>query len=128
MMKTGALLVCLVVASVSNACAQQPGTTLKGIELYDICNSKEVAIKAGCEMYIDGFMDGFIVGQLLAISYSTYLCFPESGLVSEQAELIVLKAMRDHPELLNQDAKIIVGRGLLDAFRCKPGQTPHYQQ
>lgn len=104
-----------------NAIAQTP---LSGMELYNFCTSKTSAVEGSCHTYLAGFMDGLGVGQQLT-QYGTILC-PPSGITAGQLQLMLQKAAREHPELLNENANVIASKAIYDAYRCRPGDAPIY--
>jgi hypothetical protein len=103
--------------------AQAP---LSGIELYHWCTSENAEIQSGCLTFLTGFIYGYGVGQQMAqLPGNRLLCLP-SNLTAEQLQLIVLKGMREHPEMLNDVASLVVTRSFSDVYRCKPNETPAY--
>ena len=95
-----------------------------GMDLIKECSSLEKNRDMFCLGYLRGFTNGVIVGQQFA-QLGHLLCLP-SGVTPEQLRLIVQKFARDNPVLLNQDALVVTGRAVLDAFRCQQGQKPKY--
>lgn len=104
-----------------NAIAQTP---LSGMELYNSCTSKVVEVEISCLIYLVGFLDGLGVGQQFT-QYGTILC-PPTGITSSQLQLMLQKAAREHPELLNENANMIASKAIFDAYRCRPGEAPIY--
>jgi hypothetical protein len=64
-----------------------------------------------------------MVGQQLTQTGYPPVCLP-SDIPTSQVQLIVQKAIREHPEILNLNGVGIVTRALRDAYTCKPGQVP----
>jgi hypothetical protein len=64
------------------------------------------------------------MGQRL-IKLNALLC-PQFGVTAEQLQLMAQKTMREHPELLSQPAEMIISEAIIEAYRCRPGQTPVY--
>jgi hypothetical protein len=118
--------ICLFVAAVSTTANAQPSSALTGMDLYNWCNSQDEQIKTACLGYVNGFVDGYVMGQEGMQTYKQPLICLPSGVSVGQMQLITQKAMRDHPELLNQTANAIMLKALLDAYRCKPGEMPKY--
>lgn len=68
-----------------------------------------------CLAYIHGLIDGMQFGRFFAKEY----CPPKAGLSVDQAQLVITKYLRGHPEHLHEDAGTLAGPALLDAFPCK---------
>ena len=99
-------------------------TPLTGTELYNWCTSKVVEVEDSCLTYLAGFGDGLAVGQQ-SMQNSAMLCAP-TGITAGQAQLMLQKSAREHPELLNEVSAVIAGRAFFDTYRCRPGEAPIY--
>jgi hypothetical protein len=88
------------------------------IKLYEFCGAKRGTVEdVACTMYIAGLASGLSKGLTTAALGVTF-CPPEQ-ITGGQARLIVAKAMREHPEKLNEDAAAFVAAALVVAFPCK---------
>ena len=93
--------------------------------LYNACTGTNKEDRDSCKTWIAGFMAGAVYSQSL-LSYTNrepIICFPEPGIVPAQAELIIEKYMRDHPEQMHLDAPALAINALWKAFPCSPGQN-----
>lgn len=125
-MKNMPLLIFLLATTVATHANAQSSASLTGMDLFNMCNSQDAQIQTGCISYAGGFVDGYMMGQEGMQMYkSPLVCLP-SGVSVGQMQLIAQKAMRDHPEILNQTANAIMLKALIDAYRCKPGEAPKY--
>jgi hypothetical protein len=122
-----ALLGLAAAMAINMPAVAQQHTPMTGMELYNYCDSKIVEIQSGCEMYVFGFFEGYAVAQQARETGYALICL-RGGESPVQLRLIVQKAMRDHPEILNYPAGVITTRSLVDAFKCGPGEKPKYPQ
>jgi hypothetical protein len=60
--------------------------------------------------YVDGIAD--------AAAGLGYTCYP-AGVAQARVREVVIKYLRDHPERLNDPARLLVLNGLFNAFPCK---------
>jgi len=74
-----------------------------------------------CVGYVGGFTDGLIVSKGLMKDKSgpPNVCAPEQGVQHGQAVLVVLKWLNEHPNLLHQDAPLLITLALEEGFPCK---------
>jgi hypothetical protein len=49
------------------------------------------------------------------------------GVTAIQLQLMLAKAAKEYPEVLNQEAVIILTKVLLLHYRCKPGEKTIYE-
>jgi hypothetical protein len=96
-----------------------PAYALTGAQLYDLCTAPE---KRGwedlsCETYVRGFVDGFIIAAVSA-DMGHKICIPNGGIPVTQGRLILEKALRDSPELLQEDGGYLFGYAMTKAFGC----------
>jgi hypothetical protein len=83
-----------------------------GTQLYSFCDSDKNSLgDIACNAYVRGFTDGLLTGQ--AVPYR-----PERQMELIQARLLILKFMRDHPEMLDQDASFVAGMAVNGIFPC----------
>ena len=92
---------------------------LTGAELYKFCSGRSADGTIACTAYVQGFIDGFIFGkgsEKMGVNW----CPPggPKGVSGTQSRLIVEKFLRDQPQKLNDEAGLLVGEALLDAFPC----------
>jgi hypothetical protein len=76
-----------------------------------------------CSGYIAGFVDAYGLAQDTekyreGLSHPLY-CLPKDGLAASQGVRIVVKWLREHPETLHQDRKVLVTLAFESAFPCK---------
>ena len=84
------------------------------------------ATKDSCMIYLRGLYEGFLAGQQL-YPYGAIAC-PQPNVSPYQLRLLALRAARENPKMLNDVPSGIMSKAILDAFRCRPGQTPNYNQ
>jgi hypothetical protein len=119
-MKRSLLGAVVLVAAGRATCSQ----TLTGNDLYGQCFDNTGNANVNCTSFATAYVLGLIQGQRDAhLGY--LLCVPPS-VTGGQLTLIVQKAMRDHPDLLNQSAGFIVLKAVAEHYTCKPGQSPTY--
>ena len=70
-----------------------------------------------CASYLGGFMDGYLLGVNQAPSKA--ICFPSTGISTEEAARIVDKWLRGHPERLHEQDRFLVALAFAQAFPCK---------
>lgn len=85
-----------------------------GNELLEVCE-----VKKGSSTYYqdDAYCSGYITGAAHAYSNSDMICVGEIGY--GQSQKVVLKYLRNNPELLHQYADVLVKNALAEAFPCK---------
>jgi hypothetical protein len=88
---------------------------LTGQELWNRCSGQPGSVdNVSCISWIEGLVAGLALGETAGKQW----CFPNGGTVG-QARLIIEKVMRDHPELLHEDALPIAAAALRAAFPCE---------
>jgi Rap1a immunity proteins len=107
-----------------HGCAAQ--AKLSGTDLRDWCLSPNNRARDGCTIYVAAFLEGIVAGQQLAQLPSKLLFCPPPALTAERAQAAVLEEMREHPEMLNQQAAMLVARALFDSYKCKTDELPFY--
>lgn len=126
MMKTGFLVVALAGLLGSGAVRAATGT-----ELLSHCQEAIRALDGGNmtheEMYHSGICLGITEAVVMMVQYygntklpdDYKICLPNSGISVSQATRIVIKYLKDNPELLHMDATYLEARALFKAFPCK---------
>jgi hypothetical protein len=71
-----------------------------------------------CLTYLDGFIQGHRLTTDLLKPAKPLLCFPADGIELEQAQLVVAKWLREHPQDLHRSTRILVMVALTQAFPC----------
>jgi hypothetical protein len=68
-----------------------------------------------------GFVQGITNTNLLYqhLNMKTLFCLPENGISNGQAVRIVVKHLRDHPEVLHHEAAMLAISAFREAFPCK---------
>ncbi|HTQ14590.1 MAG TPA: Rap1a/Tai family immunity protein [Rhizomicrobium sp.] len=100
-------------AAISLAWATAAGAAT-GNDLYKTCGT---AFRAGflnrgaCRTYVNDAAD--------ALEASHAIC-PGQGVTIGQLIMVVQAYMRNHPEALNEDAKVLIAAALRQAFPCRP--------
>jgi hypothetical protein len=76
-----------------------------------------------CEGYIAGLIDGYSLAEDMEKyrggSSHRLFCLPKEGLLGSQGVRIVVKWLREHPETLHQQRKVLVMLAFESAFPCK---------
>lgn len=121
---TGRILVIAAIMALHGAAHAEDHGPLTGMELRTMCEANDTPTKALCAAYTGGYTEGYILGQQLLKSGYPPVC-PVKGLSAPQMRLIVQKTISDHPELLNEGARVIMAKALT-SFWCMPGQLPKY--
>lgn len=111
----------LAAAGVFAVACTHPAAATTGKELYTACTGKGGAAKLDCAAYIDGFVDGMIMGYTAHGTVRGY-CPPVSGIPPARGRAIVEAWLRDHPERLGGNAGILAGLALAEAYPCKAGK------
>jgi hypothetical protein len=111
-------IVVVTLAAVLSSFPVGTAHSFTGLELQQLCSAKDGSNERfACAMYLAGYIGGINAGDGSKIKDKKAWCFPEHSTVS-QGRQVVVKFMRDHPEMLHQDADWIVGLALVDAFPC----------
>lgn len=93
--------------------------TLTGNKLEQFCSSPTGSPgQLACVMYIQGFVGGIEAGDGTKVKDKRAWCFPDGSTVG-QSKLVVQKYMRDNPQDLHNEAAVVVGIALVQAFPCK---------
>jgi hypothetical protein len=107
------LLACsLVVALSSQAWAQ-----FTAMMLHNICASDDERENTGCDMWIGGFEAGLFAAQAASPKDRRITCLP-NGFTGGQAKLIVIKFLKDHPNILHEPADVVAFVAISQAFPC----------
>jgi hypothetical protein len=89
-----------------------------GADLYRICAGKgRGANETSCKAYTRGFVDGMTMGAATGKTAAKF-CPPKGGISDEQSRLVIERYLKDHPEDLRDDAGLMAGVALLQAFPC----------
>lgn len=89
-----------------------------GNELLAMCTSNETVVeKMNCIGYLQGLVDTMLAIQLKTPSPRTNICIPE-GVSGGQIKDIVVKNLRNLPEVRHLDAASIVMPILIGTFPC----------
>ena len=76
-----------------------------------------------CAGYIAGLADGYGLAEDMEKfrvgSSHPLFCLPKEGLLGSQGVRVVVKWLREHPETLHQERKVLVMRAFEGAFPCK---------
>jgi Ssp1 endopeptidase immunity protein Rap1a len=88
--------------------------TITGNVLYQTCSSPDQSSKQSCGLYIAGLLAGVIISKDKKLPS---VCPPEK-VTGQQAQLIVEKFMREHPDVLDLPANAIAYTALGIAFPC----------
>ena len=108
-------LACLLGATLG--ARETAATTEK--ELYQSCLVGGHRAKTQfCTDYVQGFIDGMIMGYTAHGTVRGY-CPPATGVSVARGRAIIETWLRDHPERLDTDASILAGLALSEAFPCK---------
>jgi Rap1a immunity proteins len=111
-----------LVAIARGVCAQ----ALTGNDLYGVCFAKNAGATGTCSVFANGYVRGLIQGQIN--TQAGYLLCVPPNVTGSQIVLMVQKAMRDHPELLNEPQEFIILKAIAESYACKSGQSPIYGQ
>jgi tetratricopeptide (TPR) repeat protein len=130
------LFLCLAPVHASEIDHSKGWGGMDGIDLLPMCQA-EVEMEDGknlqidrmadamhCANYLQGFLDGFVMGQLVP-GATQVLCFPENVNVAQMIR-IVAKWLHDNPDRLTEPAYGLVFVAIRDAFACQP--APAVQQ
>jgi hypothetical protein len=103
------------------SCVAPASSEIIGTDLYKACNSTPGSPEQDvCAAFILGVIEGIDYGGM-AKSPTKKPCMKQY-LSEQQAELIVKKYMRDHPEQLGYDAGMVVSGAILNGLGgCQPG-------
>ncbi len=71
-----------------------------------------------CLSYVGGSLDALALSPLVA-NGNQLICLPPQGLTPIQVVRIVVKYLRERPEILHQRAVLHVAAALLNSFPCK---------
>lgn len=75
-------------------------------------------VEMQCMGYVSGVLDGIQLNTKICPE-SKFICSPDEGLTVEQLTKIVIKYLEEHPEDLQEEAKVLVIIALAKAFPCK---------
>jgi hypothetical protein len=67
--------------------------------------------------YIQGLLDAYTVFSTRDQSLNIY-CMPLTGVSSSKARKVIIKWLEEHPQRLNEQARILVFHALLQAYPC----------
>jgi len=105
------ILVAVLVLGASGTAWAQRQSPVKGSTLMAACTGNG---KVACDAYLDGFSDAVLEeGHANAVA-----CIPVSATGTELRDVLV-KYLRDHPEMQSQRASTIVKNALSKAYACR---------
>ena len=93
-----------------------------GMDLLEECTGSVPQMKASCEAWIAGFEAALFGANEARKLRNMSVCIPE-GFTGKQAVLVVTKYIKEHPELLHNNAGPIAFLALWFSFPCS--ETPH---
>ncbi len=104
-------------AAVLGPIATVHAQTWSGTQLFQLC-TRDLgdAGDAACSAYIRGFSDGLLIGDVTA-GTADGICLPYA-LNQVQARALVDRFLREHPEMLDRTAALLVFRAIQEAFPC----------
>ena len=109
-MKKLALLLAILLLCGSAYAASYKGykfSQITGNDLVNMCKEK------------DGYGHGVCLGYVNGVSaLQTKACIPK-GVKFGQIRFVVLKYMRENPEQLHKDARMLIGQSLVVAWPCR---------
>lgn len=88
-----------------------------GNELSSKLDEYESASTSAHTAYQSGMYAGYAAGAFDILTHSGTIC-PQGRVTTVQVNAIIAKYLRQHPELLNQDAGPLVRSALETAFPC----------
>lgn len=71
-----------------------------------------------CLGYIQGFIRGVEVGEILLKAPKRLICVPDAS-TAGQVMMVILKFLRDNPARLHENASVLVTHSLQSAFPCR---------
>ena len=95
-----------------------PSAATTGKELYAACTANGGGTSLDCAAYVQGFVDGMIMGYTAHGTVRGY-CPPVGGVTVARGRAIIEGWLRDHPERLGGNAGILAGLALAEAYPCK---------
>ena len=116
------LLIALSVSLVSSAGAQD--YSLTGNDFLRRCDgpfSSEVE-KLGYTSFCTGYLQGFQQMQHIVVGMRNVrplYCEPIQSANYEQLERIVVKWLKNNPEQLHRDARLLIAKALMETFPCR---------
>lgn len=123
-MKLFALLVSTLLLLLARQGVAQTLHASTGIELLRQCASQarsedgRALDRLLCLTYLDGFIQGHRITTDLLKPAKPLLCLPPDGIELEQAQLVLVKWLREHPNDLHHTARILTISALTQAFPC----------
>lgn len=93
-----------------------------GMDLLEECTGSVPQMKASCEAWIAGFDAALFGANEMRKLRNISVCIPE-GFTGKQAVLVVTKYIKEHPELLHNNAGPIAFLALWFSFPCS--EAPH---
>lgn len=73
-------------------------------------------------MFCLGYMEGMNTMNMFyqaMIGNNAFYCLPEAGMTNGQSARIIVKYLKEHPELLHEPAIALATRAFREAFPCK---------
>jgi hypothetical protein len=110
------LLFALALLSLSSANAADQLTALT---LRQWCSGKAGQDQISCTAFTPGLINGINVADGVFDQKMKFWCFPNS-ITAEQAKLVIVKFMNEHPEVLHMGAAPVAAGALHLAFPCGP--------
>lgn len=89
------------------------------------CDTEDVIRKESCKLWLTGVYSGLAAAGVIVdaapkeVAKNNVVCLPESGLTDEQALVLVLKYVKDHPTDREQPTAALALSALQEAFPCK---------
>ena len=112
-----------IVIMASLVCGTAVAETLRGDQLLMMLTDESTSgMQANVNRYramgyIQGLLDSYAVFSTRDPSLKIY-CMPEQGVSSAQARILIVKWLKEHPERLHEQARLLVFHSLAEAFPC----------
>jgi len=96
---------------------------MNGNQFLDLCKNSELA----CYTYLQGWIDAFVVTTMYmkdnddVKKWNNHLinvCL-SSEVNQTQKKMVLLKFLRDHPEMLHESSALLTYFAMKDAFPCR---------
>ena len=114
----------MVAVIVSLICSGATAETLRGDQLLlmltdESSSGMQASINRSRAMgYVQGLLDSYTVFSTRDPSLDVF-CMPEQGVSSAQARILIVKWLKEHPERLHEQARLLVFHALAEAFPCR---------
>lgn len=113
----------MAVVLASLICAAASAETLRGDQLLimltdESARGMQASISRYRAMgYIQGLLDSYTVFSTRDPSLDIF-CMPEQGVSTAQARILIVKWLKENPERLHEQARLLVFHALAEAFPC----------